>query len=259
LIQIYALSDPRDNAIRYVGKSCDALSRLHNHCIRRGENTQKDQWIVELTAAGATPTLVILEEVPDGEWETAERKWIATARESGWPILNVLPGGKQPPLRRGVTLSADVCARISRGLTGRECGPITRARIAHSNTGKSHSAETKAKLSAISTGKHPSAETREKLSAALKGNTHTKGKTTSPDTKAKLSAAMKGRQMSEEWRRKISEAKKGTHHSDETKSKISAASKAMRHSEQTKAQMRESQRGRRERERLAREASWQPA
>jgi hypothetical protein len=91
-ISIYALVDPRDNTVRYVGKTSSPRDRLAQH-IEWESKGRKGKWVAELKAAGAVPRMEILERVPVGEWEEAERKWIAFYSARG-SVLNVEIGGR---------------------------------------------------------------------------------------------------------------------------------------------------------------------
>jgi hypothetical protein len=64
---VYHLVDPRDRAVRYVGKTGNPKSRLSAHIqeARERQNTAKKQWIAELLAAGLEPLLIIAASVPD--------------------------------------------------------------------------------------------------------------------------------------------------------------------------------------------------
>src|SRR5436190_1164030 len=63
--QIYALSDPRDGLIYYVGKSGDAERRFYLHL--HGYNGRREKkWIRELHLLGMTPILLILEVIHVG-------------------------------------------------------------------------------------------------------------------------------------------------------------------------------------------------
>jgi len=48
----------------------------------------------KLIGMGLKPSMVILEEVPEGaSWEDAECRWIAAANAQGWPLTNTQAGG----------------------------------------------------------------------------------------------------------------------------------------------------------------------
>ena len=54
---IYALCDPRDGAVRYVGKSCAPKQRLRRHLADLDATTRKRRWINSLITAGLEPKL----------------------------------------------------------------------------------------------------------------------------------------------------------------------------------------------------------
>lgn len=88
---IYALIDPRDDSVRYVGVTNRPLNvRLSGH-IKKPTNRGTRAWIADLSANGITPMIRLLS-APRNDWEQAERGWIAWFRERG-ALLNVDPGG----------------------------------------------------------------------------------------------------------------------------------------------------------------------
>ena len=89
---IYALVDPRDGGIYYIGKANDLEKRLYQH-LRRDVNRHKCRWLESLARDGLAPTVRILETVPADEWAEAEIKWIAKGRGEGWPLTNIAAGG----------------------------------------------------------------------------------------------------------------------------------------------------------------------
>src|ERR1700676_2228644 len=89
---IYALHDPRDWSIRYVGKANDPTHRLKIHIANRGVVRMR-KFIQELRADGLIPVLSILQTCPRSAWQPWEKFWIATIRQSGAHLLNVAPGG----------------------------------------------------------------------------------------------------------------------------------------------------------------------
>lgn len=88
---IYALIDAAGNA-RYVGKANDPEARLKSH-IRdsRRRNTPVACWI-----RSTTPSMIVLDIVPANEWRAEERRWIASFRRWGVPLLNLAEGGDEP-------------------------------------------------------------------------------------------------------------------------------------------------------------------
>ena len=91
-VTIYALVDPRDNTVRYVGKTSDPSARLAQHIENTAGKGHKNVWVRDLKASGLRPTMEILERVPVAEWEAAERRWIAFYSTRG-SVLNVEIGG----------------------------------------------------------------------------------------------------------------------------------------------------------------------
>lgn len=95
--KIYALVDPRDGEIRYIGITKHALERrLREHVaqVARQQRTAKDRWIGKLVVLGVMPDIVQLEAAPDhASGEEAERRWIAHYRGAGVELLNLTDGG----------------------------------------------------------------------------------------------------------------------------------------------------------------------
>lgn len=92
--QIYALIDPRDNSVRYVGFSRDARLRLKGHLNGSAENGQEARWILKLHEQGLTPILHVLETIEAGEDAltiACERElyWIHEMDRLGHPLLNM--------------------------------------------------------------------------------------------------------------------------------------------------------------------------
>ncbi len=87
---IYALIDPRDGRVRYVGKTRTPWARLCGHSSKRGnKNVGRPvcRWLLELNKAGHRPFMFKLEVTQD--WDVAERRWIADAHRSGCDLMNV--------------------------------------------------------------------------------------------------------------------------------------------------------------------------
>lgn len=88
---IYALLDPRDLRVRYVGMTRSSLDeRLAGHR-KQPTNKAMRRWFRDLTEAGKEPVARLLS-APRDRWEDAERGWIAWFRQRG-ELLNVDPGG----------------------------------------------------------------------------------------------------------------------------------------------------------------------
>lgn len=90
---IYALKDPRDDSVRYVGRTAHPDWRVAQHCYTRFEkNAQKREWIESLLALELKPVLEVLEvyERFDGRARCeVEKKWILHFMEQGAPLVNI--------------------------------------------------------------------------------------------------------------------------------------------------------------------------
>ena len=108
---IYTLIDPRDNQIRYVGKTDNPERRLASHLIEKYKS-HRTNWVQGLIARGLKPIMVIIEEVPEGQsWEDRERYWIAYHRSLGCKLTNMTDGGDQGPDCTGKNLVKSEAAR----------------------------------------------------------------------------------------------------------------------------------------------------
>lgn len=91
--EVYALLDPRDNTIRYVGISIDANQRFAQHLRGYAGSRYERRWLRELREKGLSPTLLILETIPQGPdaYEIAcerEKFWIQEMIQANEPLLN---------------------------------------------------------------------------------------------------------------------------------------------------------------------------
>jgi hypothetical protein len=96
---VYALIDPRDDVIRYVGASCQQ-ERLAAHLskarCKRG-NARVLAWIRELLECGMIPRQTVFMTTNDmGERDVAERYYIRKFRST---ILNVVSGSPIPKMK----------------------------------------------------------------------------------------------------------------------------------------------------------------
>ncbi len=86
LYHVYALIDPTDRQIRYVGISRDPNKRLYRHCHNPGKCTS--EWIQGLRARGLQPEIFVLDamEVSHPRY-CREQEWI-TILIGKYPLLN---------------------------------------------------------------------------------------------------------------------------------------------------------------------------
>lgn len=91
-VTIYALVDPTDGTVRYVGKTLDEDHRLETHMKLRQRNYALTKWLRELKAMELTPVLWVLQYVNATAWEEVEKYWIRFFRERG-ELYNLEAGG----------------------------------------------------------------------------------------------------------------------------------------------------------------------
>jgi group I intron endonuclease len=164
-IFIYALLDPLNGRVRYIGKSIRPELRLQNH-MNEVSNCHRSHWLQSLKKQGIKPEMRILEAIkPEQSWQERERFWIAIGKNLGWPLTNNTNGGD--------------------GVEG--LPEETRKKMAQTWIGRKHKPETIAKLKEIRKGKsYHTAEGRRKVSEKMKGREITWGATIADKT-AKLS------------------------------------------------------------------------
>ena len=97
-VEIYALIDPRNNAIRYIGATCIGIEkRLKYHLgeAKRHDGTHLWRWLRVLINLGLSPLATKLEAVSiESSWQERERYWIAHGRSRGWRLTNATDGGE---------------------------------------------------------------------------------------------------------------------------------------------------------------------
>lgn len=164
---IYALVDPRTDEVRYVGWTYTLKKRLRTHIIRRHrQNNHKAHWIIQLVNQGLEPRMLVLEE-GSGDWQEAERRWIAHYRATG-NLTNMTDGGDGTP---GLYPSEETRRKMSAVHKGKYVTPETRAKLSANGKGLKRSPEVIAHMSAIRLGK-PQTRTA-KATAANRGRKQT--------------------------------------------------------------------------------------
>jgi predicted GIY-YIG superfamily endonuclease len=86
---IYALVDPTDEKVYYVGQTRSPQSRLEQHMAAQHHQSAKGEWLRRLRQQGQQPLMHILETVT-GERAALEREqeWIRRFLEQQMPLLN---------------------------------------------------------------------------------------------------------------------------------------------------------------------------
>lgn len=174
-VSIYALHDPRDWSIRYVGKANDPT---HRHGRRRSHNRLLQRFLSELRTLGMKPRVTILQTCSADQWQVWERFWIATVRAAGEQLLNLHPGGEGPiearAWNKGKKLSPEYRKKLSEAHRGKKQSSEQVAKfiaVVAARGGlhtQPHSAEAKAKMRAAKLGYKPSLEHRKNLGIAAK-------------------------------------------------------------------------------------------
>ena len=177
---IYGLVDPRDGALRYVGKTTNLRIRLNGHMCGPGQ-TYRERWVRLLRGSGLRPSVVVLEnDVAATELASIERWWILLCRLAGCHMVNVTDGGEGTIGRRN---SSEARQKMSAAQKGRPktIEHRTALRAAHSTPELIERARaTMSRLVATP-------EYRASLSRAMMGHVVT------PETRAKISATLKAR------------------------------------------------------------------
>ena len=91
---IYALIDPRTQAMRYVGKAKDLRRRYLRHIRESQRQTNhRARWIQSVLRSGLAPDMVAIETTTEEGWIEAELFWIAYFRFIGADLVNTTAGG----------------------------------------------------------------------------------------------------------------------------------------------------------------------
>ncbi len=103
---VYALVDPRNNNIRYIGVTKNLLhSRLNDHIREARNNPQsgnkhKNYWIKQLLNLDIKPRIILLEKCNDAY--DGEIWWISLFNALSFPpLVNIAKGGDNPPSWQG--------------------------------------------------------------------------------------------------------------------------------------------------------------
>lgn len=106
--QIYVLIDPRNNDIRYVGKTNNITKRLVKHVCESKISTKshKKAWINQLLKLGLKPIIEVVDVISTDEWEFWEQHYISLYKSWGFKLTNLTKGGggvisNIPPWNKG--------------------------------------------------------------------------------------------------------------------------------------------------------------
>lgn len=160
-IKIYQLVDPRNNEVRYVGKTQRTLTeRLSGHmCLI--ERNYKRNWIKSLINDGLKAKIELLEICEESNWQEREKFWISFYKNCGARLTNLTDGGqgnqnqyfsKKSQKKKSNTMKLIVFTqerrrKISQALTGKKVKEETKQKLRIINLGKIASMESKLKKS----------------------------------------------------------------------------------------------------------------
>lgn len=136
---IYALIDPRNQQIKYIGKANNPKLRFNGHlreCLKT--ETLKNNWIKSLLNKGLKPIVEIIDEVLESEWQFWERHYISLYKSWGFKLKNdpKCPGGDCGPTMKGKDNPAFGKPRLDqRGELNPSKRPEVRKKISDSKKG----------------------------------------------------------------------------------------------------------------------------
>lgn len=91
---IYILQDPRNNLVKYVGKSNNPHRRFLSHLWETPKNKSYCyKWIQNLKKKGLKPIMTVIDELT-GDWEWLEQYWIEQFKQWGFILTNHTKGGE---------------------------------------------------------------------------------------------------------------------------------------------------------------------
>lgn len=198
-VYIYTLRDPRNNKIRYVGKTIQKPQtrlRAHIRQAQRANKSHRDRWIMQVLADIERPVLEVIEEATEENWEEREMYWIAHYDN----LTNETAGGEG---LHGHKFSQEHRGKLGKSQLGntkalgfkhtketRAKGSANKMGKKNPNYGKSPSAETSRRMSASHEGLTHTQETKDKMAATAMGNQYAKGHKQTPEHKRNWAASM---------------------------------------------------------------------
>lgn len=154
---IYILIDPRNQQVRYVGKSDNGEERYPKSWkLSKKEGRHKRYWVESLLKLGLEPLLEVIDEVNIFEWEFWERHYISLYKSWGFDLTNLTIGGD------GISKGHKMPPRSSEHMER-----IKASKIKNGTWRKSHSLETKKKITNSRLGILPSEETKLKRKTTI--------------------------------------------------------------------------------------------
>lgn len=197
---IYILIDPRDNQVRYVGKTKNITRRFNQHISEASKvRTYKNNWLLQLKLNKLRPEMVIIDECEDNSWILLEQWYIEIFKSWGYKLTNLTKGGEG---LCGYIPTQETLQKISRSNKGRTISLETRQKISAALKGRKFSEEMKKRSSEVAKKRGISKETRDKMIKSKQ----TSGWKHSQESKDKISQKLKiianAREIKNNWKNK---------------------------------------------------------
>lgn len=155
-VYIYALIDPRNNHIKYVGQTMYIKRRFWTHKNDKNNTIKSHRinWIKSLK--DLEPELLILDQCLETDWEFWEKYWISQCKTWGFKLTNLTEGGQ------GTIRKQSKEEKIKRGLVakGKKRSEKTRKLMSESRMGMKFTEQHKLNLSLSHKGKAPKTKKR---------------------------------------------------------------------------------------------------
>lgn len=188
---IYGLVDPRTDEIRYIGKSCNGLTRPKAHglpsCLKK-DCGHKGNWIRQLQSEGLEYRIAILEESTRAiDLADLESYWIAQGKGIRWRLTNLTAGGEGIPGFKHTPKSIALMKLKAKGRT-----PSIKARTAASLAlkGRARDRDAVEKTASALRGRERPRDVVERIAAKNRGRVApNRGIPHSPETREKISRA----------------------------------------------------------------------
>lgn len=164
--RIYVLLDWQ-GIVRYVGVTGGSeQDRLEDHWYESKNPKKSNHRTNWLRSLKERPRAEVIEWIRPEDRDAREEYWIALFRDYGHRLVNNTDGGDGT---RGYVYTPEVCAKISKAITGLKKSPECRKKQSDAHKGKPKSLESRQRMSAAQTGKKHSPEWVEAANEAKRG------------------------------------------------------------------------------------------
>jgi hypothetical protein len=142
IIVIYGLHDPRNDELRYIGKTARdrMMRRLWEHRSEAAmkENNPRNRWLRSLLRLGISPEMRVIEETTEAAWQECERRWISYFRQIGARLTNTTEGGEGGATCKGRKWTEERRKHISEMFKGHAVSDKTLAILRARRKGRDH-------------------------------------------------------------------------------------------------------------------------